>query len=297
MFARPQGATRGRIVLLGCRGFIGAALLERLRRQGHPAEGISSATLDLAAPDAAGRLADSVDEATTLIVTSRAAPGPDPLRTFADDMAIAMNLARCLALRRVRRFVYFSSTSVYGDGVTNLAITEDSPQAPTTLYGVAKAAAEGVLRHAARKAGVPLLVLRPCMIYGPGDRSTAYGPPGFLQSILREGKVRLFGDGSELRDHVYIDDVVEITAALALGGYDGAYNLVSGRSHSFQEVIACLRRFAPRAFEVVSVARDRPKTDQQFDPARLRAAAPGFRFTPLEEGLRLTCAAALAAAA
>src|SRR5262249_36771981 len=143
--------------------------------------------------------------------------------------------------------------------------------------------------------GVPLLVLRPCMIYGPGDRSAAYGPPGFLRSVLRDGKVRLFGDGSELRDHVYIDDLVEIT--VALGEYDGAYNLVSGHRPSFQAALACLRRFAPRAFEVVSMARDRPKTDQRFDPARLRAAAPGFRFTPLEEGLRLTCAAALAAAA
>ena len=271
-----------RVVLLGGSGFIGSALCERLKQiEGCEVRAFSSTSLDLTAAGASARLASELDGDTVLVLTSRVPHAP------AADVVLAANVAACLS--SVRRCVYFSSSAVYGER-TNRAVTEQTPPRPTTPYGTAKLAAERLLREAAGRAGVPLVVLRPCMVYGPGDPSIAYGPGRFLQAILRGESVRLFGDGSELRDYLFITDLVEATLALTFGGPAGIYNLATGVSHSFQALLACLRSVSGRAFDVVSVPRDRPPTDQCFLPARLLSVLPGFRFTPLEAGLAWTWA-------
>jgi UDP-glucose 4-epimerase len=289
-------ASTPRCVLLGRSGFFAPALAKHLApRVGARLRVVGSAEIDLTMDGSADRLAELIDHETILIVPARAPRGSDPLITFAADIAIATNIARAVLSARPLRCVYFSSTAVYGDATTNLAITEDAPLAPNSLYAHAKVAAEGALRHAAERAGVPLLILRPCMVYGPGDTARPYGPGGFLHSAVREGKVRVFGDGSELRDYLFVSDLAEIAIALALGGASGVLNLASGTSHSFQQVLEAVRAVAGHPIEVVNTPRERPRTDQRFDLTRLHAALPSLRFTPLDVGLTRTRAVVSAA--
>ncbi len=280
-----------KVLILGSSGFVGKALVAPLLQSGKVSvTGYSSSTLDLTARDWVERLCHVADQETILIVTARSRRGEDRFASFSEDIAIAANVAECLSKRRVKKCLYFSTLSAYGDAVTNLAITEETSLAPTSLYGIAKVAGESVLRQVAEECAIPLVVLRPCKIYGPGDTSRTYGPVRFIESILRERKVCVFGDGTELRDYLFIRDLVQITIRFALGDGCGTYNVATGQSHSFQEIIACLRRVTRQQFEVIHVARDRPKIDQRIDPSKLLGAMPGFRFTGLEEGLAETYA-------
>lgn len=279
-----------RIVILGASGFIGTALLEHFAGdEALSVTGYRSADLDLTSPACVDRLCRIVTPDMIVILTARARPSGDPVGAFERDVAIAAHVARGLAKTGASKCVYFSTTSVYSDAVSDLAITETTPVAPTSLYGVAKLAGECVLRQVAERAGVPVLILRPCMIYGPGDTSRAYGPARFIQTILREGRVRLFGDGSEGRDYLYIRDLVAITSRLALGPHRGTYNLATGRSHSFRDVVAELRRALHADFDVIQLERDRPKANQRIHPSKLLEALPALGFTELADGLRETC--------
>jgi UDP-glucose 4-epimerase len=274
------------VVIVGSSGFIGAALMRRLQCPGYPpVKGFRSTTLDLTSADGAGRLGQEVDEKTLLIVTARARSCPDPLESLGDDIALGCNLARCLGRQRVKQCVYFSSTAVYGDAVTNRAIVEETPLAPTSPYGLGKVACEWVIRQAGQTSEIPVTILRPCLVYGPGDTSPPYGPGRFIQAIRRGEPVRVFGDGSEVRDYLFIDDLVEITLRLAWGGRHGTWNLATGGGYSFRTILDCLRSISRQDFKIVSQPRDRPKTDQQVDPSKLVRALPGLRFTPLEQGL------------
>jgi UDP-glucose 4-epimerase len=134
------------------------------------------------------------------------------------------------------------------------------------------------------------------MIYGPGDTSTAYGPARFIRSILKHKRVEIFGDGKEVRDYLFIRDLVDLTMALAFTA-DGIYNFTSGQASSFVELLDHLRAVSRCNFDVVSVPRNRPQTDQQVRPERLLAAMPKFRFTRLAEGLAETFQAFAAASA
>jgi len=278
-----------KVIVLGSTGFIGAALLKPLQQYSHlPVEGYGSSTLNLISPDCVDRLCEVVDEETVLVVTARSRRTEDPLEAFSEEVAIATHVARGISQRRVKKCLYFSTLSVYGDAATDLSITEETRIAPTSLYGAAKFAGECVLKQVAEKADIPLIILRPCKVYGPGDASRAYGPVGFIGSILREGKVRLFGDGTELRDHLFIRDLVRITIQLAFSDRRGTYNLATGQSYSFLEIVALLRKVVPRKFQVVHMDRSKPKVDQRIHPARLLEALPAFRFTELEQGLAET---------
>jgi len=279
-----------RLVILGASGFIGSALMEYVTRTALASvSGYRSADLDLTSSDSVERLCRIIDPDTIVVLTARARLTGDPVATFASDVAIATNVARGLAKTGAAKCLYFSTTSVYSDVVTDLAITEETPIAPTSLYGAAKFAGECVLKQVADKAGIPVVILRPCMVYGPGDTSQAYGPARFIQSIRREGRVRLFGDGAEGRDYVFIRDLVAITSQLALGPFVGTYNLATGRSHTFQELVGILREVLSMDLSVEQLERDRPKADQRINLAKLMAVLPDLRLTEFADGLRETC--------
>jgi nucleoside-diphosphate-sugar epimerase len=89
--------------------------------------------------------------------------------------------------------------------------------------------------------------------------------------------VRIFGEGEEERDHIYVDDVAGLMAAMIRSRATGLYNLASGESRPFADVVKVIRGLVP--YEV-AVTR-----------ARLARAVPGFAFTPFDEGLRATLAA------
>lgn len=275
--------------VLGATGFVGRRLAVALRGCGLRVTEHSSATLDLLAPDAAPRLAAAFDE-RTIVYTPMRARGSDALAGCERDVAMAATMARALALSPPAAVVVFSTLSVYGDSQTDLNITEDTPVGPTSPYGIGKLAAELLVRHAAASAGVRCVVLRPCKIYGPGDTAHTYGPVRFIEDVFESGRVEVYGDGRELRDFIFVDDVAQAAVGLSLGAHDGTFNVATGASHSFLEILELLRTCGAGPFEVRHVPRRREAIDQRVDPRRLLQALPGFSFTTLADGLSATYA-------
>ena len=107
--------------------------------------------------------------------------------------------------------------------------------------------------------------------------------------------MRVFGDGSEVRDYLFVRDLVSIALGLSLGGAEGVFNVATGTSHSFADLLSHLRALMGIPLVVESVFRDRPRTDQTFDVSKLRATLPGVAFTTLRDGLAATVADATTA--
>jgi len=275
----------GRVVILGASGFIGRALHARLSREGVEVVGYSSRTLDLTRREAFGVLDDILGPETTLVFASALTPdrGQTPA-TLLTNLTMAANLAEYLEGRRLGRLVYIGSDAVYG--FDDEVINEDTPVAPAGYYALGKYAGERVMETATRTAAVPLLVLRVTGVYGPGDPHASYGPNAFARSLARDRSIRVFGAGEEERDHVYVDDVAEIAARLMQGDAAGVFNVATGRSRSFADVVKTMRDLVPFDVEVMSLPRKNAITHRRFDTIRLTRVVPGFRFTPFPDGLR-----------
>jgi UDP-glucose 4-epimerase len=277
----------GRVVILGASGFLGRALHARLSGDGVEVVAHSSRTLDLTRPTAFGVLDGVLGPETALVFASALTPdrGQTPATLLTNTM-MATNLAAYLDGRRLGGLVYIGSDAVYG--FDNEAVTEDTPVAPAGYYALGKYAGERIMETAARAAAIPLLALRVTGVYGPSDSHASYGPNAFARSLARDRSVRIFGAGEEERDHVYVDDVAGIAACLLRSGTAGVFNVATGQSRSFADVVKTLRDLVPYEVAVTSLPRKSAITHRRFDIARLTRAVPDFRFTPLPDGLRAT---------
>ncbi|HEY3327336.1 MAG TPA: NAD(P)-dependent oxidoreductase [Novimethylophilus sp.] len=274
-----------KVVVIGHTGFIGRSLVECFRNAFPDLEVLTPPRIDLSRAEEAARLAPwlTTDSIVVLCAAVKKQLG-DSLDIFSTNLRVTENLCRMLEKHPPARVVYFSSASVYGEGSSNLDITESTAINPSTYYGVGKYCAEELLKKTLEHTRTSLLILRAPLIYGTGDKSRGYGPTGFVWNALySNGDITLWGGGEELREFVFIDDAARIACELALHGYAGVVNIATGTSHSFREILDCLAQHAPLA--VTSKPRSKPRVDQAYRNRLLRELLPGAAFTSLHEGI------------
>ena len=278
-----------KLVVLGKTGFIGKAIFEHYHgSKEHEVRGFNSSQLNLTSFNAADELAKLLDSNTTLIVSARAGKNSDPLKTFEQDIVITNNIARAVAITPVKKCVYFSSIAVYGEAVENIHITEETETSPTSLYGISRIAGEFAIKNVAEKSEIPLTVFRPCMIYGPGDRVLPYGPNLFLKCVLEDASVKIFGEGTELRDYLHIQDLVKVTEHFVRNDFPGTYLLGTGQSRSFIEITECIKEITQKNVKTDKVKQTQLKINQKLNVQKLIKAFPGLSFIAFKEGMRDT---------
>src|SRR5262249_10978301 len=143
---------------------------------------------------------------------------------------------------RLRRFLYASTSSVYGRYASG---DESLPTRPISPYGVTKLAGESLCRAFAEERGLPLVVLRYFSVYGPRQRPDM-GYLRFIRSLLCGEPVTVCGDGMQARGNTYIADCVAATVAAAEAPVGETYNVGGGESASVWDVLAHLEKLAGR---------------------------------------------------
>ena len=275
-----------KVLCLGSSGFVGRVLLVRFReKSGWEVDGINSSSLNLANPSSVQELAERLDENTTLIFSARATSPRLPWERLKIDLEVVHNVVNALAHQRVKKCLYFSTLAVYDDSVTQPNITEETGVFPQSPYGISKFAGECLLSQVAAKMGFPLVIFRSCKIYGPSDRKFEYGPGSFLYAALMGKPIRLYGDGSELRDHLFMEDLVQIVSHFTQNDECGVYNLASGVSRTYQDLLSIIRTVTKKEIEIIHEDRSRPQVDQTVDVSLLKRMVPGLNLTTLEQGV------------
>jgi nucleoside-diphosphate-sugar epimerase len=186
----------------------------------------------------------------------------------------------------VRRVVYASSSSVYGNAATQ-PVREDSPTLPISPYGVTKLAAEHLARLYATEHGVPTISLRYFTVYGPRQRpDMAFHK--FIRAILTDAPITVYGDGEQSRDFTYVGDIVAANLAAMHHGRPGAcYNLGGGTRVTVNEVLRLLEQIIGKPARVVYQSRQ--FGDAAHTAADTTAARSELGFAPrysLTDGLR-----------
>jgi UDP-glucose 4-epimerase len=276
------------VVILGHSGFIGSHLERTLSASGtREVIGRSLPDIDLADPGSAARLMPYLtrDAALVLLAAVKRQFG-DTLEAFQKNMAIVENVCSLLEEHPVGRVIFLSSAAVYGEETENTSISEETPVNPTSYYGIAKYSAERLLKKTcSAEHQASLICLRPPLIYGPGDKGRTYGPSGFTAAALEGAPITLWGDGTERREFIYVQDICRLIAGLLDSDFAGELNVVSGSSYCFADIVAALKEQFPN-LEVNSRPRSKQKADNAFDARRIKSLlAPGFRFTSLKDRL------------
>ena len=155
----------------------------------------------------------------------------------------SLNLLEEAVANRVRRFIYISTAgAVYGEPL-QVPVAEDAPIQALSPYGISKHTVEHYLFTFSRLYQLPYVVLRYANVYGP--RQSSKGEAGvlaiFAEQLLAGIQPVIFGDGSKVRDYIFVDDIVRANV-LALGGGEGEiFNIASGIPTTDQQVFELVR--------------------------------------------------------
>ena len=143
-----------------------------------------------------------------------------------------------------KKFIYASSTAVYGSGTVPY-IEDFTPIKPLNIYGESKAEFDEFAMNFAKENNVQVIGLRYCNVYGPGEeqkgkRMSMIGQ--MLRSMIDNNPPVLFYDGEQKRDWIYVDDVVEANILAMKKQQDGSsvYNLGSGNSWTFNNIVSAI---------------------------------------------------------
>lgn len=225
--------SREGILLLGGNGFIGSVVAKRLRLENLPVYVVGR--------DNGVELPKLLPSCGTVVhLASGTTPGSSARhpKLEEDSLALTLHLLELMQTQPQTHVLFFSSGgTVYGNPAT-FPVTEDSPVAPLSYHGAGKAAQE-ILCKTLITLGHTVTVLRPSNAYGPGQ-SLRQGF-GLIRTMLEHAKtgttLEIWGDGENVRDYIYIDDVVEATVRLIGLPHDcGTYNLGSGVGYSINQV-------------------------------------------------------------
>ncbi len=280
---------RQKIILLGASGFLGKTLFPTLKEIPQTdVYGYSSKEIDLTAANSLHPLSGILDSQSTVVVLSAVTRDrKDGEEAAEKNLLMIKNIADYLGESPIKKCAYLSSSAVYGN-ISSDSIDEQTKVFPVNHYGRTKIEGEILLQRMAEAGKMGLLVLRPVAVFGPGDTHTAYGITRFLRSILTDNQITLYGDGADLRDHLYIKDFTLLAAKLIAGDFTGTYNLASGKSYSFLEIAETLRQISGIPFRLRFQPRNIPLVYQRFNTEKLRTAFPAFQFTGMKESLAET---------
>jgi len=298
-----------RVLITGGAGFLGAALANRLVDEGHTVlvlDDLSSGDpwrLDARVLFNRGDVMD-VPRLWTLLqgvdcVYHLAARVRVPESIYYPGEYNKVNVGGTLAVMEamrdtgVRRVVFTSSGALYGEQERQ-PVGEDAVPNPNSPYGVSKIAAEYYIATLGALYDIETVSLRIFNAYGPGqDLPPSHAPviPQWLRQAQGGGTLVIFGDGSQTRDFVYVDDVVEalVRAATAEGVNRTAINIGSGREVSLNDLAAAVERAVGRRVNILRNPNQSPGVSRLVADVRRAKALLGWEpQIGLDEGLRLT---------
>jgi len=276
------------IILLGSSGYIGKILLESLKKKKIQVRGFSSSDIDLTSENAYEQLISVSKENTVLVIATRALGTQGSNEMFEKEISMGINISKYLEYSNVKKCIYLSTVSVYDDSTSNMNINEGFRTSPSSLYGKAKLKNEGTISQICTKKNIQYVILRCCKIYGPNDRTFSYGPSMFIQSILMNKDISIYGDGNEVRDYLYESDLVFAINKFIKAGNSGIYNISSGDPLSFRQIIESLKKYTSSNIKTKIIERTKPKIDQKIDSRKLMKEFEKIPFTPINEGIQNT---------
>ena len=271
-----------RVVVLGGGGFIGSAVQSRFKKDGIVVESIGRPNFDLLIQGVDQKLANFLQPDDTLVFVSAKAPCRNT-GGLIENLQMAQAVIAALKQQKISHLIYISSDAVYQD--SDEPISEYSCAEPASIHGVMHLAREVALKN---ELDLPLAIIRPTLVYGLKDPHNSYGPNSFRRAALKNEDITLFGEGEELRDHVYVDDIAQLVYLVACHKSIGIANAVSGQVVSFRQLAEFISGQNKSSGAVKATIRSGKMPHNGYREFKASIASelfPRFEFRGWKEGL------------
>jgi len=219
-----------RAVILGGGGFVSREIEKNLKFKNISCLSLPRKKLDLLKKNSTKKLSKILNSKDVIIFVAAKAPVKNE-KMFLHNLLICETVCTVIKKKKIKHLVYISSDAIYADDKKPLK--EKSIKQPNSLHGLMHLTREIMLKNSFKG---PICFIRPTLIYGNRDPHNGYGPNRFTRLAKQNKTIELFGNGEELRDHVWVEDVAELTSRIILKKSKGAINVATGKVVSFLEL-------------------------------------------------------------
>ncbi len=208
-----------------------------------------------------------------------------------DNVTVTVNILEACKRQHVNKVVFLSSGgTIYGE--SDCPIAEDAATNPITTYGIQKLAIEKIIYLYSHLYGIDYRIIRLSNPYGPYQRPN--GKLGaittFTYKALKGEPIIIYGDGSNIRDYIFIDDAVNaiINISTKEAGHK-IYNVGSGKGRSLVEVLECIRVQLKKEIDIVYTDKRNVDVKENYlDSTRYIKDFGEVETVSLEEGIKRT---------
>ena len=161
-----------------------------------------------------------------------------PMYTHINNVDATMKLLNAAKNSNIKKIIFSSSSAIYGDN-PNTPLKETETYSPTSPYAGTKAIDEIYLKTFHQTYGLEYTALRYFNVFGPKqDVNSPYAAviPKFISSIINNEKPKIYGDGEQTRDFIYIKDIVNANIKAAESNYNGIVNIASGKAYTINQL-------------------------------------------------------------
>jgi UDP-glucose 4-epimerase len=216
----------------------------------------------------------------------------NPLTDVEKNLIPFLTFTECISKLNVKKIIYLSSAgTVYG--TTHKKVDENYNKNPFSPYGITKLAIENFLLYYKKKYGINYDIFRISNVYGEGqDTTKGLGLINtFLGKIISEQKIRIFGDGNNLRNYIYVKDVAKLLGLSLTTDLNSSetYNLSSNDTLTINQIVDLIKTIVSETFEIEYVdKRESDNTTIDLDNTKIVKAVADFNFTPVTQGITET---------
>jgi nucleoside-diphosphate-sugar epimerase len=228
------------ILVFGKNGFLGKKFCASLVKQDIQFSAYSSKDINLLDEDSSKALRLIPKNNYQIIFFSALTPdkGKDEI-TLIKNLSMIKNFFLFFPKENIGHFVYISSDAVYS--LEDEIITDKTKPNPQDLYGLMHLTREKIVESNLSKD--KCTILRLTGVYGFGDTHNSYGPNRFIKTAIKDKKIEIFGEGKDIRSHVYVDEVVDIFNVILKERILGTYCLGSEISYSFIDIANLIKNY------------------------------------------------------
>ena len=294
------------VAIIGSNGFIGYHLTERLSKipninlflfgRGKTSvfeNAKSYAQIDLLNQEQIKSQFSDIDIVYYLVsATIPATSWENPSIELEKNLLPFITFTECIAKLNVKKIIFVSSAgTVYGS--SSQKVMEDSDKKPFSPYGIIKLTIEYFLNYFKAKYNINFDVYRISNVYGEGqDTSKGLGIINtFIENILQNQQIKIFGNGQSTRNYVYVKDVAELLTYSVTSDLNesNVFNIASDDTKTINDLLLILKKVLVEDFQVIYA--DKRLSDNSIidlDNTKILKQMPTFKYTEIETGIKQT---------
>ena len=259
-FTKRKKIKPKRIVILGSSGIISKNLQKKFKEKSIKFFAIGRSKANLMKKKSIKILKRNIRNNDIIIFCAAEAPAKN-IQMLANNMEICNNVCKALNNKNINQLINISSDAVFSD--TKEKITEKSFKGPDNFHGIMHLSRELILSSKFKNI---LCNIRPTLIFGMEDTHNGYGPNKFINLAIKNKPIYLFGNGEERRDHIFINDLINLIIKCIELRAIGSINAVTGKVYSFKYLAKLIIKICRSKSKINKIKRNGPMPHNGYRP-------------------------------